>query len=912
VRHRPPLGAALLAGLLAASGRGQETAPSFGVETSLVAVDVTVLDARGRPLPDLAAADFALSVDGKPRRVASAEFIALGGASAPPPTQAGPPRQFSDNAGATRGRLVLIAVDQGSIRSGSIRDVTLAADRLLDRMGAADRVGLVAFPPPGPSVEPTADLALVRKALGRVVGRKTARPFTNLGLADALAQEENPSLWRDVEERECPSTLSANERDACLQQLRSDAIGIVQESRVLGQATTNRLRALFEALQGIGGPKTLVLISQGLGLSDPSDVRGLGRLAAEAQVALYVLRLDRDFVDASQARATSSASDDRLLSQAGLDQLAASARGTVFGAAGSGEGVFDRIARELTGYYLVGFEPEPGDRDSRDHDLRVRVGAPGVTVRARRSVRIPAPGAEPGARQRLTEALRSPFVAPDVALRVATWSTRADGPGLRLLLEAELGKDDAPPPAALAYVVLDAKGEVAASGFRELAGARRFLGAAQVPPGHYTLKLAALDARGRIGSVSHELEAGLRQGGGLEASDLILGDPAAAGGAHPSVAPQASGGRISAHLELYGDPARVAEAAVAFEVAETDDGPALVSGRAGGAPPPPDAPSRRALEATLAVQLLPPGDYVARAVVSSGDRRDLSVTRRFSVPRRPSRSAGGTGAAARISAGEIRGALPAFERAQALQPALVGYLLDRMDALSGPPADAATAKARADARASRLEPVFGDLAGVTADRLDVALLRGLSFLAKGELRAAESQLKLALRHSSELVAAAIPIGACYAAAGQDAEAIGAWQTALAADADAPGLRVLLAEALLRGDEPDEAAALLAEERAARPDADLDRDLGLADAMRGRRAEALAELASHLERRRDDSGALFVTLRLAFEAYAEGEGSDPFAGDRARLIGYAKAYVAAQGPQHELVASWLRHLAAAKP
>ena len=40
-------------------------------------VDVNVIDKSGRPVPDQAAGDFTLTVDGKPRRAVSAQFMSV-------------------------------------------------------------------------------------------------------------------------------------------------------------------------------------------------------------------------------------------------------------------------------------------------------------------------------------------------------------------------------------------------------------------------------------------------------------------------------------------------------------------------------------------------------------------------------------------------------------------------------------------------------------------------------------------------------------------------------------------------------------------------------------------------------------------------------------------------------------------
>src|SRR5688500_14928755 len=106
------LAAALLLLLLAAPQDPQPPRTTFRSAVDLVPVDVSVVDRNGRPVSDLAAEDFTLTVDGRPRRIASAQFIAAERATteAPPKT-----REYASNAGATGGRLIMIAVDSNNI-----------------------------------------------------------------------------------------------------------------------------------------------------------------------------------------------------------------------------------------------------------------------------------------------------------------------------------------------------------------------------------------------------------------------------------------------------------------------------------------------------------------------------------------------------------------------------------------------------------------------------------------------------------------------------------------------------------------------------------------------------------------------------------------------------------------------------
>jgi hypothetical protein len=61
------------------------------------------------------------------------------------------------------------------------------------------------------------------------------------------------------------------------------------------------------------------------------------------------------------------------------------------------------------------------------------------------------------------------------------------------------------------------------------------------------------------------------------------------------------------------------------------------------------------------------------------------------------------------------------------------------------------------------------------------------------------------------------MGACYAASGQDLDAIGAWQTALIAESGSATLYGLLGDALVRTEEAEQAVSILAEGLARFPD-----------------------------------------------------------------------------------------------
>jgi tetratricopeptide (TPR) repeat protein len=366
------------------------------------------------------------------------------------------------------------------------------------------------------------------------------------------------------------------------------------------------------------------------------------------------------------------------------------------------------------------------------------------------------------------------------------------------------------------------------------------------------------------------------------------------------------GGGLSALLELAGrDPARVAAATVAIELAESAEGPPLlrVPVEAGAA----DRDGTRAARIEVAAGLLPPGDYVARAEVSVEGKAVAVVTRPFRVT--PPRA--GVAPSRAPLAGLLVETRP-FDRTELLKPETLGHFLDRLAALVPGPMPAGVAAAIEEARQGRPEVMVDRLGGGGKDDARAAFLRGVSYYARGNLPAALTQLQAALRLDSELFPAAVYMGACYAVGGKDLDAIGAWQTALIGEAGTPVLYALLSDALVRAKEQEQALSILSEGLTAFPDdAGLRRRLGIAYAMAGRGEEALPLLTAWVDAHPEDQGALFATLALLFEGFSrETAGAAP-AEERRRLTRYAKAYVDGKGPNREVIERWLRYLESRK-
>jgi hypothetical protein len=93
---------------------------------------VSVVDDQGRPVRGLTVDDFALTVDGLPRQINSADFVSQTAADGPPISPF-----YSTNEGAAGGRLIMIVVDQGNTRQFAGARFIRAATRLSTTSGRA-------------------------------------------------------------------------------------------------------------------------------------------------------------------------------------------------------------------------------------------------------------------------------------------------------------------------------------------------------------------------------------------------------------------------------------------------------------------------------------------------------------------------------------------------------------------------------------------------------------------------------------------------------------------------------------------------------------------------------------------------------------------------------------------------------
>ena len=870
-------------------------AQRFEARAEAVLVDVAVLDGQGRPVTDLKPEDFRLEVEGSTRAIGSLQFIGTQPASSR--RAAGNPREAltTTNANARSGRLILIAVDESHLRVGANRAVVRAAEGLLDRLAPEDLVALARLPDGVGGVEFTANRDLIRKALGAIVGKQ----LPLITSARVYLSEANEFVygtrngWPEVIRRECPPP-DDQMYDSCVAAAEGSARRIVTDREQRTTQTVRFLEGLADRLRPLNAPINVVLISEGL-FASPSgraEIERLGAKAAAARLSLHIVRPARELYDIAERGAATDALQDDRLTRDGLEQLSGRMRGALFTATGAATGVFERISAELSGHYLLGFEPTAEDRNGRDRKIKVEVRRRGVTVRARASFAVRAAAPAPATRnEQLQQALLSPLPAPGVPIRVATYQAASGGAGLvRVLIGAEIGepaRDTATLPVALIVVDRSGKAVVTHMADAELKPAltaspspRLFLTSVALAPGDYTLRLASAGADGAIGTVHHSFSARmLPVDGGLRFSDLIVTGAGGPEGSRPSPSAVVEGDRALILLEAeHAEAAALEGVKVTFDVASGPrDTPVLSAvaqseARANG--------TQRAFASGVPLGALAPGEYVVRARVEVAGREAQVFERPFRVDgggRSTSRPGAATAAIATPPA-IVRPAPPAPAR---FMLPMLRFSVD--DVL----------------RPDIVNPFRTALKGQSEDVLRF-FDDGVTALRRGQIPQATTLFQRTLRGAPDFVGVAFFMGAAHAAAGRDREAAGAWQMSLLSREAEPAYPFLV-DALLRVGDGQRALDVIQRS----PDAwktstsAREREI-LAEAVAGRFAQALPKIQALIASRPGDLDLLFVGIQMLYRQHLQ----EPLSGAPLTLFdAWTRQYQQAAGSDRPSIAPW---------
>ena len=900
-------------------------APVFRAGVELVSIDVTALDTNGRQVTDLGAADFQVEIDGQRRQVSTVEYVR----SVDPLRTIGAPHKVvvsdetfsSSNAkGAPRGRLIVLLVDQGNIRTGAARAAMNSARKFVDTLTPEDRVAVMAVPGPGELVDFTTNHDKVRESLLRIVG--TADPPKsrfNISITEAMAinLRGDPQMAIAVILREC-GAQAAVDLDDCEREVDQDSAEIVTEIRRRTQASVHGIRAVLQGLGGLEGPKSVIMISEGLifeGLGSETDE--LATVAADSRATLDILLLEVSPFEASIAVRPTTPKQDRDLRSTGLEQLAGASRGGLYRINTTAEFAFDRISRSLDGYYLLGVDSRPEDRNGRRHRIGVRSVRRGVSIRSRRTFVTAMSAKATTPTDAVTRAIKSPLPINDLPLKISTWTYKEPGTSrVRVLIGAEIERlagQSLEYTVGMAIVNREGRGVASPVGLQALTekpgdqGTAVFSGVLLVDPGQYRVIVSMADSEGRVGSVSRAVTAFQMGGTGVSLGDLIVGSfDGSARSIEPAIEPIISGS-MAALMEAYqgsgiGDQGSGKGLDAMLEIVASEDAAPIATVPMHVTPG--ASPEVANVSAQFNTTALPPGRYLARGTIRQGGTPQGHLIRPFRIVANTSSTTAGAPPAPGPVPNEMAmllvGGLANFDRKELLTPAMLTSVF-------------ALAEGRASgSKAAVKEARGGDLGGAAMTALgegDQALatfLKGLEFYQASQLDRAVMQFTNSMQMAPAFTPSRLFLGAAFAEGNRHRDAAGLLQSASMTPPNATIAR-LAGESWIKAGQPALAIAPL-ELAVQQPNADprSAKLLGFAYVLGGRPADAASVLPSYLDANPTDAPALLAAIYGTYQRHLAGAQAT-LAADKANVARWAKAYAAAKGPMQTLVAAWVQHV-----
>ena len=551
-RHRLAILVGFVASLCIAAA--QEPPPvSFKTEVNYVEVGAIVTDEQGRFVRTLTKDDFQILEDGRPQKVAGLSLVDLPIQRPPVSTSDLQPIEpdVSTNAGGLQGRLYLIVLDDVHTDVPRTGLVKAAARRFIERnLADNDLASVVTTSGRFDAVQDfTSNRRLLLAAVDTFVGQKLRSAV--LEKLDSY-QREMDLTGQDLGQR----GKTAN-----------DAYDVERGQRARNTLLT--LKNLAESLSGVHGRrKAMVYISEGISYTTTNfeewrEISGNARTgvaiegvlrdtitaASRANVSIYSIdprgltnlgdtSMEMNYVPVNPNLRLDSAGlqEELRLSQDSLRVLAEQTGGLAFVNSNDMGEAFDRVVRDNSSYYMLGYYPTNERRDNRFRRIEVRMNKPGLQVRARKGYVSPGKS-EPAARRaakmegspELADAMNRPIPTSGLTLRANTASFKGaaantsvavtitvDGSGFTFAEKDGWIEDKL----EVSVSAIDAKGVVRGSEHFDLnirirsesrpiltATGFRVISKIDVPPGKYNLRMGVRESGGgALGTILTDLE----------------------------------------------------------------------------------------------------------------------------------------------------------------------------------------------------------------------------------------------------------------------------------------------------------------------------------------------------------------------------------------------------------------------
>jgi VWFA-related protein len=548
MRALPTLRVALaIAATVVAAASAQQPQPprqsepppvTFRAEANFIEVDAFVTDQSGVVVTDLTAADFELLEDDRPQEILSFASVNLPIDRLERPLFAPRPIEpdVRTNEGG-EGRIYLILLDDIHVHPARIPRVRAALHQFIERNFGTNDLAAVVRVRGGSqdSQEFTNNPRLLLRAIDRFTGNvpREVVPAVPAGLPLA-GSVSSVDLQEGHDARDVMSRV---------RELSEFMAGVRGRRKAMLFVSEGSPFDLYQATGQLGGIASIV----------GEDVRKATAAAARGNVTIYPID-PRGLIpmDANDLSGSEPPTGGRLrLSQDYLRALAADTGGFASINQNDPNRAFDRIVRENSSYYILGYSPSNDRRDGGFRRLQVRVKRPGLQVRARSgymapSGRRPATARPPAGvvNAAVASALSSPLPTSGFPVRVFASPYRGGGREASVVIAVETdasGFDFVEKGGLfteqleLVHAATDSSGKVHPTvrhvvalslkpdtHARMTAGGLRVLSQAELPPGRYQLRVAVGNGGRRAGGVVYDLDVPDFSAPGLTMSGLSL------------------------------------------------------------------------------------------------------------------------------------------------------------------------------------------------------------------------------------------------------------------------------------------------------------------------------------------------------------------------------------------------------
>jgi VWFA-related protein len=387
---------------------------TFKVDVNFVEVGAVVTDAQGRFVSTLGKDDFQIFEDGRPQMVAGFSLVDIPVRRASPSIAGLIEPDVSSNAGGLQGRLYVLVLDDLHTDLSRTPLVKAAVRRFIERNVADD------------------DLVAVVTTSGRFEGGQDFTSNRRLLVAAVdtfMGQKLRSAVVEKVETYQREVELTGKDLGQMGKPI-NDAYDVERGQRARNTLLT--IRRLAESLSGVHGRrKAMVYIGEGIeysttnyeewreiagnartGVPIEGDIRDAITAASRANVSIYSIdprgltnmgdtsmEISTILQDPNLRLDTVGLLAELRLSQDSLRVLSEQTGGTAWVNSSDLTEAFDRVARENSSYYMLGYYPASDKRDGGFRKIEVRVKKPGLQVRARKGYVSPRKGEAPATRR---------------------------------------------------------------------------------------------------------------------------------------------------------------------------------------------------------------------------------------------------------------------------------------------------------------------------------------------------------------------------------------------------------------------------------------------------------------------------------------------------------------------------------